>query len=201
MNNRQVPEPEPEPERNPQDYAMEIFKDQKRRHGVHHTSANFTLRLTVKPVREPEPEPEPEEDTVVDNFTFRVDLTGSSGEAGTGKNCGAHAMRDGSIVPTPHLQLNKYRIIADSEKAGHGWVTAIQDATAMTVDSLERIWGWPPIDLQPGQVINLQAKPRGGSLLQGLVDKETRDNKGLGKKTLGKVKSVTFLGWGQASKQ
>ena len=90
MNNRQVPEPEPEPERNPQDYAMEIFKDQKRRHGVHHTSANFTLRLTVKPVREPEPEPDSEEDTVVDNFMFRVDLTGSTGEAGDEKKHGRH---------------------------------------------------------------------------------------------------------------
>jgi len=204
MNNRQVPEPEPEPgpiPTNPQDYAMEIFQDQKRRHRVHHTSANFTLRLTVKPVREPEPEPDSEEDTVVDNFMFRVDLTGHTGEAGHDKEHGRHANKDGRKVPTPHLQLNKYRITADSEKAGHGWVKALQDATAMTVDSLERIWGWPPIDLQPGQVINLQAKPRGGSLLQGLVDKETRDNKGLGKKTLGKVISVTFLGWGQASKQ
>ena len=77
----------------------------------------------------------------------------------------------------------------------------MQDATEMTVASMQRIWGWPPIDLQPGQVINLQAKPRGGSLLQGLVDKETRDNKALGKRTLGKVISVTFHGWGQASKQ
>ena len=70
----------------------------------------------------------------------------------------------------------------------------------MTVKSLERIWGWPPIDLKAGQKITLH-KPEGGSVLQRIVDKETRDNKALGKRTLGKVKSVTFLGWGQASKQ
>ena len=99
MNNRQVPEPEPEPgpiPTNPQDYAMEIFQDQKRRHRVHHTSANFTLRLTVKPVREPEPEPDSEEDTVVDNFMFRVDLTGSTGEAGDEKKHGRHVNKDRS---------------------------------------------------------------------------------------------------------
>ena len=78
----------------------------------------------------------------------------------------------------------------------------MQDATEMTVASMQRIWGWPPIDLQEGQQIDLNRVPRGQSLLQAMVDKEEKKHeKGLKGRKFGRVVGVTFLGWQRASKK
>jgi len=166
-----------------QKYAEAIVKAYRKRHGATQTSATFTLGLRDSTVVV-------KDDNGDDTFTFRVDLVGSGGVAGTGPNSGVHTNPDGTKVPTPHLQPNRYR---RNTPNGAKYVPAIQDAIPMTMAALKRIWPTENHELVAGEEITLrQVEPGQESVLQQIVDREERKT-GPG---MGKVVSVTFLKWG-----
>jgi len=132
---------------------------------------------------------------VEDTFTFRVDLVGSDGMAGSGEGSGEHVNKDGTHVPTPHLQTNNYKM---KYNGGEFYKSAKTDAIPMTLAALQRIWLDPdqptqPRQLKEGDEITLR-KPDPGqkSLLQEIVNREGEG--------MGKIEKVTFLGWGAEGK-
>jgi len=170
-----------------QKYAEAIVKAYRERNGAIQTSANFTFGLRDSTVVVTDGEDGIQGN---DTFTFRVDLVGSGGVAGTGLNSGAHTNPDGTTVPTPHLQPNRYRRTTPN---GMHYVPAIQDAVPMTLAALKRIWPTKDHELVAGEEITLrQVEPGQESVLQQIVDRE-ESKTGPG---MGKVVSVTFLQWG-----
>ena len=95
-------------------------------------------------------------------------------------------------MPTPHLQPNRYR---RNTPNGMHYVPAIQDAVPMTMAALKRIWPTEDHELVAGEEITLrQVEPGEKSVLQEIVDREAPSL------SMGKVVTVTFLGWGKAGK-
>ena len=94
-----------------QNYAEAIVRAYRERNGATQTSANFTFGLRDSTVVVTDGEDGIQGN---DTFTFRVDLVGSGGVAGTGLNSGAHTNPDGNKLLTNFQNCAEYRIWQDA---------------------------------------------------------------------------------------